>query len=159
MAEIALIVPLSGSNFPGLPGVPTHPIAPGAPGSPEHPIHDPWPGRPSHPISLPPPGFWPPPPAPDQGLPTEPPQVDQGLPIVPDYPIYPDNSLPDGTAPLPPGMVWPPLPPNFNPPNLDGKVVALVVIFGVGYRWAVLDLSLVPPGKPTLPPKPVPPTP
>ena len=135
---LALIVPVSGA------GVPSHPIAPGG-GHPSHPWVPPS-GEPSNPIALPPPGIWPAPPGPDQGLPATPPggHIDNSLPIVPGVPIYPDAGLPEGpggpsTQPLPPGVVWPPLPPQFT-----GKVIALVIVFGVGYRWAVLDLDLKP---------------
>ena len=49
----------------------------------------------------------------------------------------------------PPGTVWPPLPPSVP----EGKVIALVAISGIGYRYTVLT---VPPPKPDqgLPPTP-----
>jgi hypothetical protein len=40
---------------------------------------------------------------------------------------------------LPPGMVWPPL-----PPSVTGTVMALVWVVGCGYRWTVIDTSLKP---------------
>ena len=106
-----------GSVWPPLvPIYPTHPIYPG--GGPAHPIAPG--GRPTRPGQ---PG------APDQGLPPAP---DQGLPPAgsgehPEHPIV-----------LPPGAVWPPL-----PPDIQGKIICFVWIVGVGYRWTVIDPSLV----------------
>jgi hypothetical protein len=96
---------------PRVPIYPTHPIYPG--------------GRPSHPIA---PGGRPP--RPDQGLPGEPPAPDQGLPP------HVDHELPEV---LPPGAVWPPL-----PPDIQGKILCFVWIVGIGYRWTVIDPSLTP---------------
>lgn len=75
-------------------------------------------GTPEHPIVIPP----------GDGKPPElPPAIWPGVPI---HPETPDNSLP-----LPPGMVWPPL-----PPSVDGKAVVLVWIPTVGYRYVVVDV-------------------
>ena len=97
-------------------------------------------------IPVPPPGIWGPPPRPDQGLPPVPPggHIDNSLPVVPGIPVYPTTGpispgSPDNTLPLPPGTVWPPLPPQFT-----GTVLALVVVFGIGYRWVVIDTDLRP---------------
>ena len=93
---------------------------PGFPGAPGHlPAPQP-PGAVTPPIVLPPsiPG------APDQGLPPIP-----GIPGLP-----PIN--------LPPGEVWPPLPPGTAEPH---KVIAIVAIPGVGYRYTVVELK---PGHP-----------
>ena len=38
---------------------------------------------------------------------------------------------------MPPGSVWPPL-----PPGVTGEVLCFVWIVGVGYRWTVIDTSL-----------------
>jgi hypothetical protein len=162
----ALEVELAGS-FPGInvPVFPTHPIAPGG-GGPVDPGYgveapvDPGYGVPlppvvSHPIApggerpshrpLPPnypvdpgygvpirPGVWPRPPRP----------VDPGygvsVPITPEHPIY-EPVAPDNSLPLPPGSVWPPLPPEITKP-----VLCLVWIVGVGYRWTTIDPSLKP---------------
>lgn len=125
----ALIIPLG--NIPGmpdnsLPGFPGHPSQ-GLPASPGHPDHG-LPGGGGHP---------------SQGLPPLPPdQAHPGNPIVlppqagqlPIYPVAPDNTLPQ----LPPGVVWPPLPPQVP----QGKALALVAISGVGYRWTMIDTSL-----------------
>jgi hypothetical protein len=64
-------------------------------------------------------------------------QPDQGLPptIWPGVPIHPAS--PSHPIALPPGSVWPPLPPTVTP----GKALALVVIFGVGFRWVVIDVA------------------
>jgi hypothetical protein len=117
-----------------------------------------WPDRPSQGLPRPPrpPHVWPRPPS--GGLPVDPgwggggrperpERPEHGLPIFPSIPGKPDNSLPpvDGEEPPPvdppPGTIWPPLPPTIPP----GKVIALVAISGVGYRYAVLT---VPPPKP-----------
>jgi hypothetical protein len=113
-------------------------------------------GRPDQGLPRPPrpPHVWPRPPG-GGGLPVDPgwgtggrpERPDHGLPIFPSIPGKPDNSLPpvDGEEPPPvdppPGTIWPPLPPTIPP----GKVIALVAISGVGYRYAVLT---VPPPKP-----------
>jgi hypothetical protein len=74
------------------------------------------------PTVKPPVGIWPP------QLPTP------GHPAQPIFiPDTPDNSLPPE---LPPGSVWPPLNPG---DGIGGKVLALVWLVGVGYRWAVLQ--------------------
>jgi hypothetical protein len=73
---------------------------------------------------------------------------------LPVWPIGPDQGLPPvpghGLPPVdpPPGTIWPPLPPSVP----EGKVIALVAISGVGYRYVVLT---VPPPKPDqgLPPE------
>jgi hypothetical protein len=157
---------------PGRPGHPSHPIyRPGGPvdpgygvelppviegGPPEHPdqgLPPTFPVRPGHGLPRPP-HVWPRPPRPvkpDQGLP-RPPLV----PIGPDHPIYlppaegGGGGAPDQGLPLPPGAVWPPL-----PPDLEGKVMCFVWIVGVGYRWTVIDTSLKP--SQPLPPTEVPP--
>jgi hypothetical protein len=88
---------------------------------------------------------------PDQGLPP----ASGQLPVFPVDPTHPDNTLPpvEGVEPPPtdppPGTVWPPLPPSIP----AGKAIALVLISGVGYRYAVID---IPENKPPLPPRPQP---
>jgi hypothetical protein len=124
-------------------------------GSPEYPSIDP---------PAPPPGIWPPltperpwlPLHPDQGLPRPPVHPDQGLPGgpghpdqgLPPFPGRPDQGLPGepptaGHLPsLPPGSIWPPL-----PPGVHGKYLALVLIAGmpgVRYRYVVIDADLRP---------------
>jgi hypothetical protein len=65
-------------------------------------------------------------------------------PVRPSHPIYPGIG-PDHELPMPPGSVWPPL-----PPEIKGKILCFVWIVGVGYRWTVIDPSLhidnAPPG-------------
>jgi hypothetical protein len=153
------------------PGHPAHPDLPGGPvdpgyGVPLPPVvSHPIPPTPEHPIELPPtypvdpdyglpigPGVWPQPPKP----------VDPGygvpIPIAPEFPIYlppqVNPPLPPGSPAhpiaLPPGSVWPPL-----PPSVTGTVTALVWIVGVGYRWTVIDTSLKP-THPIMPPSRVP---
>ena len=59
-----------------------------------------------------------------------PPSPDQGLPSIPGIPLPP--------IALPPGEIWPPLPPGTPEPH---KVVAIVAIPGVGYRYTVVELK------------------
>lgn len=121
---------------------PDPPIGIWPPLTPEHPwrpIPD-WPERPGQglPPTLPPaqPGQpLPRPPlgggAPDQGLPVEPPTA---------------GHLPS----LPPGTIWPPL-----PPGVHGKYLALVLVAGmpgVKYRYVVIDAD----ARPTPPDRPHP---
>ena len=121
---------------------------------------------PDHPIVDPPPGVWPPltpenpwrpidpgwgvgfPDRPSTGPvpPGRPPVAGQPLPRPPGSP---DQGLPGegggeaGQLPsLPPGMIWPPL-----PPGVHGKYLALVLIAGargVRYHYTVIDASLRP---------------
>lgn len=120
-----------GYGFP-LPPVASHPIAP----PPEYPSHQPLP--PTYPVDpdygLPAlPIIWPMPPRPvdpSYGIP---------IPIRPSHPIYLPPVGPDNTLPLPPGAVWPPL-----PSVVTGKIMALVWLVGIGYRWTVIDTSLQP---------------
>jgi hypothetical protein len=84
------------------------------------------------------PNIWPNPPLPPHAS-NKPPL---GPPLRPSHPIYP--VLPDGGDPshpiaLPPGMVWPPL-----PPSITGVILALIWVIGVGYRWVSIDTSLKP---------------
>jgi hypothetical protein len=63
-------------------------------------------------------------------------------PVDPDHPIAPPSpGHPLPPVNPPPGTIWPPLPPSVP----EGKVIALVAISGVGYRYVVLT---VPPPKP-----------
>lgn len=154
-------------------GHPEHPIAPGGPDEPvdpgygiplppviSHPIELPdtiWPspGHPAHPIVRPPtypvdPG-WGLPTRPDRWpIPPRPVDPQYGVPecpLTPEHPIY----LPPGDPPvLPPGSVWPPL-----PPGVTGQLLCFAWIVGVGYRWIVIDTNL----KPTHPIAPPPLTP
>jgi hypothetical protein len=145
-------------------GGPSHPIQPTPPVDPGYGVEgpvDPGYGVPLPPVvdnslppqidnSLPPtypvdpgygipivPGVWPKPPV----HVWPPPQ-----PIYPSHPIYPtefpEHPIAPGGGPahpivLPPGSVWPPL-----PPAIQGKVLCFVWIVGVGYRWTVIDPSL-----------------
>jgi hypothetical protein len=71
-------------------------------------------------------------------LPAFPPQINPPPPeIWPGVPVHP--LPPNQTLPVPPGTIYPPL-----PPHITGKVVALVWIVGVGHRWAVLDADARP---------------
>jgi hypothetical protein len=152
----AFVIPIGGHGpvDPGFgrPGGGWDPTDPGfgnRPGGPTDPGYGRPGGGPGHPsgqpIPVPPPGIWPAPPGPDQGLPPlNPGAPDQTLPIVPGIPIYPAHPIvPIGGDPahpieLPPGSVWPPL-----PPQITGKVYALVIVYGIGYRWVVIDTTLV----------------
>lgn len=136
-------------HLPSRPGVwprPPHPGQglPGRPEIPPHPDHRP----PWHKPSLPE-GMWPPGPTdPDWGI---------DAPIdTPDHPAHlpspgetPDNTLPpvDGHHPptdLPPGTIWPPLPPDAP----VGKHAFLIWISGVGLRYGVFDVPEHPPVDP-----------
>jgi hypothetical protein len=119
-----------------LPPVTVWPIPPG----PSHPIVLP-PTYPVHPDnSLPvPPSVWPQPPNyPDNSLPI--------APVFPTHPIY-RPVAPNHDLPLPPGAVWPPLPPSLP----AGQYMCLVWIPGVAYRWTVIDTNLKP-AHPIVPP-------
>lgn len=72
--------------------------------------------------------------------PIDPDRPSHGLPPVPGHPLPPTDP--------PPGTIWPPLPPELNLP--PGKAIVLVLISGVGYRYAVIEIE---PGHPdnTLP--------
>ena len=92
------------------------------------------PGFPGAPGNLPapqPPGAVTPPIVLPPGQPGAP---DQGLPPIPGIPLPPIG--------LPPGEVWPPLPPGTPEPH---KVVGIIAIPGVGYRYTVVELK---PGHP-----------
>ena len=145
-----------GGGFPGQIHRPDQGL-PGGGGRPNRPDQDlPWgSGRPDQ--GLPGQGGE----RPDQGLPPLP--TDPGRPEnpivlppsignLPVFPVAPDNTLPG----VPPGVIWPPLPPNVP----QGKALVLVAISGVGKRWAVIDTSLSA-GWPSPPPQagqPLPPT-
>jgi hypothetical protein len=147
---------VSGPIDPGygvpLPPVVSHPIAPGG----ERPSHQPVP--PTYPVDpdydLPvPPTVWPQPPRPVD------PSYGVPVPISPTHPIYLPPVGPDNSLPLPPGAVWPPL-----PPSVTGEVMCMVWIVGVGYRWTTIDTSLEPTHPIAQPPlypshQPVPPPP
>ena len=92
-------------------------------------------GLPTYPVrpdnSLPSaPGIWPKPPFVGVWPPRQ--------PIYPSLPIYPTDGI-DNSLPLPPGSVWPPL-----PPTVSGKILAFCWLVGIGYRWVVLDPSVDP---------------
>jgi hypothetical protein len=105
---------------------------------------------------------------PDQGLPGDQPGIDNSLPgrgrlpplpstlplppaIWPGVPVHPLPVPPPGsTLPEPPpGAVWPPL-----PPNVEGKLLVVVFISGVGHRWAIIDTTLHIDGSPADTPMP-----
>lgn len=141
-------------------GRPTYPVRPDhdlptppnrwpMPPRPVRPGHD-LPGRPPHVGGGPAPGR---PDRPDQGLPPSGarPGHDLPVPISPSHPIYLPPPGVDNALPLPPGAVWPPLPPSLG----ETELLCFVWIVGIGYRWTVIDTSLKP-GMP-LPPTTVPP--
>jgi hypothetical protein len=155
--------PGQGLPWPGLPGHPGHlPAWGGRPVDPGWGVGDggevnPGPGEPGH-LPWVPPGF---PVRPGQGLPPSfPGRPGHGLPwpgrpvdpgfgnpegaFGPDHPIWlPEGTpgLPDQLPSLPPGQVYPPLPPS----QAGYKGFALVYIRGAGYRYVHFD---IPPGKP-----------
>jgi hypothetical protein len=134
---------VEGPVDPGF-GVPLPPVIEG--GHPDQGLPPTFPVKPGHELPRPP-HIWPRPPRPvrpGQGLP-RPPLV----PVTPEHPIYLPVG-PDQELPLPPGAVWPPL-----PPDLEGELMCFVWVVGVGWRWTVIDTSLKP--EQPLPPTTVPP--
>lgn len=146
MAEIKIIGGVLEAELIHEPGRPAHPIE-----LPEGPV-DPGFGLPLPPVTI-----WPRPPHrptypvdPDYGIPSpptvwpNPPRpVDpsygvEGPPYGPDLPIYLPPTVGGGPI-LPPGSVWPPL-----PPGVTGQLTCFVWIVGVGYRWTTIDTSLKP---------------
>jgi hypothetical protein len=126
-------------------GIPLPPVTiwPKPPHPSHHPLPPTYPVDPDYDLPLRP-GIWPSPPTPvdpDYGVP---------VPIRPnhDLPIY--GHAPNNDLPLPPGAVWPPL-----PPSVTGEILAFVWIVGVGYRWVCIDLDLEP-THPIVPPSTVP---
>jgi hypothetical protein len=147
--------PSTGPVLPDMPvdpgyGIPLPPVVDnGLPNSPNRPNND-LP-RPSYPVDpdydLPVrPGVWPHPP--------RPPGIDNSLPMPPMRPGFPIYLPPEEVPEPPPGAVWPPLHPALG----TEKLLALVWIVGVGYRWTVIDPSLSiwgdPAEKPSRPAKP-----
>jgi putative peptidoglycan lipid II flippase len=98
-----------------------------------------WGGFPGHPDQGLPGGGW-------GGRPVDPGYGVEGggeagqLPVFPVDPEHPDQGLPPEVPPgipeLPPGTIWPPLPPSIP----AGKAIAVVWISGVGSRYAVIDI-------------------
>jgi hypothetical protein len=135
-------------GLPGWGGLPPY-VSNRPPGS--------WTGRPSHPIARPPweRPAWPPGPTdPDWGVPEEgggesaeqlpgeiPLEPDNTLPPVPEHP-----EIPTPPIALPPGSIWPPLPPEAPP----GTHAFLIYISGVGHRYGVFTV----PEKPVKPVRP-----
>lgn len=125
-----------------------------------------WPLRPGHPIYPSLPELPPLPSLPDE-LPPLPPGLRPGvgLPIPPSpefpmVPIPPGAEGPGHLPTLPPGMIWPPVRPEWpSKPELGNKALALVCVYvsgkGFAWRWAILDLDAMPtppeniPGRPT----------
>jgi hypothetical protein len=161
--------PAHGPVDPGY-GVPG-PVDPGY-GIPMPPVVDnslPGHGRPNYPVDpdygVPVrPGIWPNPPILGGGHPSQP---IYPVPVFPTHPIYEPPGDASQLPTIPPGAVWPPLPPALG----DQPLICLVWIVGVGYRWAVLnaavelpiyepparpDNSLPSPGRPSHPIAPTP---
>ncbi|HEX7199488.1 MAG TPA: hypothetical protein VF213_08420 [Dongiaceae bacterium] len=120
-------------------------------------------------LPSPPPGIWPPltpenpwrPVDPGYGIPGgRPPHVGGGPARPPGAGGRPDQGLPgEGTEVeppmvLPPGAIWPPL-----PPDVHGKFLALVLVGGMGhgvkYRYVVIDADAKPPHRPGRPEHPI----
>ena len=59
------------------------------------------------------------------------------IPIPPDTPGSPQPPIQ-----LPPGTIWPPLPPDVG---VGGKTAILIWVVGVGHRWFIHDASVNPP--------------
>jgi len=120
------------------PDYPDQGFPPGHPGHlPGHPGHS-LPERPGHGLPV-----WPGRPV-DPGFGVDEDDVRPGhLPIWPVIPERPDTGLPPVPGqPLPPtdpppGTIWPPLPPGLP----TGKMLALVWLTGVGYRYVVIEVK------------------
>jgi hypothetical protein len=146
---LAYIYPIEGS--------PDNELPEGFPGRPDNSLP---PGRPNRPsIGLPPlPGIWPPP-----GKPSIPTPIPPDFSInVPANPIYIEDTPDNKPITLPPGTIWPPLPPSSGIGSGTKKVAILVWVVGVGARWFIYDPSLTPGTPPVTPPpvagQPLPPT-
>jgi hypothetical protein len=123
------------SVWPPDPAHPEQPIRLPPPHISTGPVEPPtiWPpGEINNDLPLPPPVVWPPiPGSPDNTLPPP-------VGVWPPAPIFPANPI----AGVPPGTVWPPLP---MPPHVGGgpvvheKLIVIVWVPGVGYRWVVVD--------------------
>jgi hypothetical protein len=133
-------------GFPGFPDRPGH--LPSRPGRPIDPGFG-WGGG-EHPGNRPP-GSW-------GGRPVDPGYGVEGggeaghLPVFPVDPEHPEvmpPMVPPGIPELPPGSIWPPLPPSIPP----GKAVVAIYISGVGSRWAVVDIPERPEGPEVEPPE------
>lgn len=121
----------------------------------------PLPPMAGHPLPIPPlpPGaVWPPPGivAPPIHLPPvvaiPPIYYPEGPPSIGGGPIVPPDKPGGGPPPsigggpiippekpnLPPGSIWPPLNPG---DGISGKIIAVVWLVGIGYRWAALDVG------------------
>jgi hypothetical protein len=119
-----------------------------------------WPGLPDIGLPQPPPGIWPPLTPEHPWLPIAP-GGGPSHPIAPggrpEHPIAPGGGgggTPTHPIELPPGTIWPPL-----PPGVSGKYLALVLIGGGGkgamYRYVVIDADHRPDqGLPPQPPHP-----
>jgi hypothetical protein len=125
------------NSLPGTPGSPDNSL-PGVPAYPDNSL--PGGGRPSHPIALPPlPGIWPKP-----GVPTLPivipPEV--AIPPFPSPPIYIEvpPETPDNSLPVPPGEIYPPLPPEYA-----GTIVAVIILGEGKVHWYHVPDSVNPP--------------
>jgi hypothetical protein len=127
-----------------LPPVVSHPIPPTVWPNPPSPGAPPtYPVDPGYGLPLPP-TVWPQPPRPVD------PAYGVPVPIAPAHPIYLPPVGPNHDLPIPPGAVWPPL-----PPSVTGQVMCLVWLVGIGYRWTTIDASLKP-AHPIVPPSAVP---
>jgi hypothetical protein len=137
-----------GQGLPGWPGRPGQ----GLPGSIRERLMELLEGRPSHPIERPPweRPAWPPGPTdPDWGIPEEGGGEDAGqLPGDPGDPGDWTKPIPKPPGDLPPGSIWPPLPPTAPP----GTHWYLVYISGVGHRYGKFVVPDKPPARPERPP-------
>jgi hypothetical protein len=126
-----------GQGLPGFPGRPGHGLPPSWGG--EH--------RPVQPLPRPPweRPHWPPGPTdPDFGIPEEGGGEDAGqLPGEID-PTDPPDEIPAPPIELPPGSIWPPLPPSAPP----GTHWYLMYISGVGHRYGKFVVPETPPQRP-----------
>lgn len=112
---------------------------PGRPERPAHPIVPPW-ERPD----------WPPGPVdPEWGI-DEGAEIDNELPGEIVDPEQPPPGIPSFPIELPPGSIWPPLPPGAP----TGKHIWLVYISGVGHRYGVFEIPEELPPKPERPDRP-----
>lgn len=111
-------------------------------------------------LPSPPPGIWPPLTPENPWRPVDP-GWGQGRPLPPVVgggparpPVTPESPEVEPPITLPPGSIWPPL-----PPDVHGKFLALVLVGGMGhgvkYRYVVIDADAKPPHRPGRPEHPI----
>ena len=78
---------------------------------------------------------------PDQGLPGGPPGHISNRPPGSGGPGQGNKPLPIWPSDPPPGTIWPPLPPDFQPDDGSTTAIICVLVEGVGYRYVVIEVG------------------